>query len=126
MQEHLQRYSYHFWNDLDTTRMQEAANRLVGTHDFAGFASKGSERETTVRTILRADVFRRYDEVFVDVEGTGFLYNQVRNIVGTAVRIGMGKMTPPDLARILLSRDRSLAGATAPAQGLFLAVVHYE
>lgn len=126
VQEHLQRYSYHFWNDLDTTRMQEAANRLVGTHDFAGFASKGSERETTVRTILRADVFRRYDEVFVDVEGTGFLYNQVRNIVGTLLEIGRGHWPPERIDEILAARDRGLAGPTAPARGLCLQWVKYD
>jgi tRNA pseudouridine38-40 synthase len=126
VQEHLQRYSYHFWNDLDTTRMQEAANRLVGTHDFAGFASKGSERETTVRTILRADVFRRYDEVFVDVEGTGFLYNQVRNIVGTLLEIGRGHWPPKRIDEILAACDRGLAGPTAPARGLCLQWVQYD
>ena len=60
------------------------------------------------------------------IQGDGFLRYMVRNIVGTVVRIGMGKMMPGDMARILLLKDRSLAGATAPAQGLFLAEVRYE
>jgi len=126
VQEHLQRYAYHFWNELDTMRMQEAASRLVGTHDFAGFASKGSERETTVRTILQASISRRYDEIFVDVEGTGFLYNQVRNMVGTLLEIGRGHWAPERIDEILATRDRRLAGPTAPARGLCLQWVRYD
>ena len=126
VQEHIQRYTYHFWNNLDLDRMRDAAARLVGTHDFAGLASKGSERETTVRTILRADVSRRFEEVHVDVEGTGFLYNQVRNIVGTLLEIGRGHWGPERIDEILAARDRALAGPTAPARGLCLQWVKYD
>lgn len=126
VREHEQRYTYHFWNPLDLDRMREAADRLVGTHDFAGFATKGSERETTVRTILRLEVLRHYEEVQVNVEGTGFLYNQVRNMVGTLLEIGRGRWDPDRIDQILAAGDRALAGPTAPARGLCLQWVRYD
>jgi len=126
VERHRQPYVYHFWNPLDVHRMRAAAARLVGEHDFAGFASKGSDRETTVRTILRLDVYRHYSEIHIDTEGTGFLYNQVRNIAGTLVEIGRGHWEPPCVDEILASGDRSKAGPTAPARGLCLQWVRYD
>lgn len=121
-----QRYCYHFWQPLDDDRMREAAALLIGTHDFAAFASKGSERETTVRTVLRIEISRRYDQVCIDVEGKGFLYNQVRNMVGTLIEIGRGHWAPAYAGEILASCDRSNAGPTAPARGLCLQWVRYD
>ncbi|UCD29643.1 MAG: tRNA pseudouridine(38-40) synthase TruA [Planctomycetota bacterium] len=121
-----QRYTYHFWHPLDIDRMQEAAQHLIGQHDFAAFASKGSERETTIRTICRLQVHRHYDEVHVDVEGDGFLYNQVRNIVGTLIEIGRGHWPTNKIVDILASLDRSQAGPTAPARGLCLRWIRYD
>jgi len=106
--------------------MQAAARLLVGTYDFAAFATKGSDRETTVRTVLRVDVGRYYEEIRIDVEGTGFLYNQVRNMVGTLIEIGRGRWEPEYISDILASRDRSNAGPTAPARGLCLQWVRYD
>lgn len=126
VEEHRQRYVYHCWHRLDESRMQRAAALLVGTHDYAAFASKGSERETTVRTVLRLEIYRRFDHLLVDVEGTGFLYNQVRNMVGTLIEIGRGHWEPEYAAEILASCDRSKAGPTAPAQGLCLQWVQYD
>ncbi len=121
-----QRYAYHFWQPLDETRMRAAAALLVGTHDFAAFASKGSPRQTTVRTVLRLEVNRRFQQLSIDVEGTGFLYNQVRNMVGTLIEIGRGHWEPDYAAEILASCDRSKAGTTAPARGLCLQWVRYD
>ncbi|HOA74350.1 MAG TPA: tRNA pseudouridine(38-40) synthase TruA [Phycisphaerae bacterium] len=126
VEEMLQRYRYHFWHPLDVHRMRQAAALLVGTHDFAAFASKGSERESTVRTVLRIEIYRRYEQIHVDVEGTGFLYNQVRNMVGTLIEIGRGHWPPEYAGEILASRDRSKAGPTAPARGLCLEWVRYD
>lgn len=126
VEDRLQRYVYHCWHRLDVDRMRSAAKMLVGTHDFAAFASKGSDRQTTVRTILRLEVCRRFDEMQIDVEGTGFLYNQVRNIVGTLIEIGRGHWAPGYAAEILASRSRSKAGPTAPACGLCLQWVRYD
>jgi tRNA pseudouridine38-40 synthase len=121
-----QRYTYHFWHPLDVDPMQDAARHLLGRHDFAAFASKGSERQTTVRTILRLHVHRHYDEVHIDVEGDGFLYNQVRNIVGTLIEIGRGHWPTDKMIDILAGRDRSEAGPTAPARGLCLQWIRYD
>jgi tRNA pseudouridine38-40 synthase len=115
-----QRYTWHVWYPLDLERLQAAAAELVGTHDFAGFASQGSPRETTVRTVYRVGVARVGDEVQIDVEGNGFLYHQVRNMVGTLVEIGRGHWLPERIGEILAARDRRLAGPTAPPQGLCL------
>lgn len=120
-----QRYCYHFWHPLDLDLMREAARYFVGEMDFASMASKGSPRESTVRTVLSCSIDRHYDEVRIDVEGKGFLYNQVRNMVGTLVEIGRGHWSPGAVPEILASGDRSRAGPTAPARGLCLQWVRY-
>jgi tRNA pseudouridine38-40 synthase len=120
-----QRYCYHFWSPLDVARMQAAARHFVGRMDFSAMAAKGCKRDTMVRTVFRCDVHRHLDEVRVDVEGTGFLYNQVRNMVGTLIEIGRGRWEPDIVKPILAGFDRSQAGPTAPARGLCLQWVKY-
>ena len=120
-----QRQTYHFWQPLEIERMQAAARSFIGTMDFAAMASKGSQRETTVRTVHRCEVERCYDEIRISVEGSGFLYNQVRNMVGTLIEIGRGHWEPERLATILAGKERSAAGPTAPARGLCLQWVRY-
>ncbi|MFW6065733.1 MAG: tRNA pseudouridine(38-40) synthase TruA [Planctomycetota bacterium] len=110
---------------LDVERMRRAAVRLVGTHDFAGFASAADERESTVRTLFRCDVGADGDEVRLRVTGDGFLYHMVRNIAGTLMEIGRGRWEPERIDEILSSGDRRRAGPTAPAEGLTLLCVHY-
>jgi tRNA pseudouridine38-40 synthase len=122
----LHRYAYHFWHPIDIEPMREAARDWIGRHDFAAFATTGHGRESTVRTVLRIEVARRYEEVTIDVEGSGFLYNQVRNMVGTLLEIGRGHWAPQKAREILESRTRSSAGATAPARGLCLQWVRYD
>ncbi len=119
------RYAWHVWYDLDTDRMQAAATALVGTHDFAAFASAGTPRRTTVRTLHRLQVRRHFNTVLIDAEGGGFLYNQVRNMVGTLVEVGRGHWPVERVAEILASRDRRQAGPTAPAHGLCLEWIRY-
>ena len=119
------RTHWHMWFPLDLKRMRAAARLLVGTHDFAGFATAGCVRRTTVRTIFRIDVTRRYGSVQFAVSGDGFLYNQVRNIVGTLVEIGRGHWPPERVREVLDQCDRRLAGPTAPAHGLCLEWVRY-
>ena len=120
------RYTWHVWFPLDLDRMRLAAAELVGRHDFAPFANKGSSRESSVRTIRRIGIRRRYERVLIDVEGDGFLYNQVRIVVGTLVEVGRGHWPPQRMREILASRDRGRAGPTAPPQGLCLQWVRYE
>ncbi len=126
VEEHQQRFTYHFWHPLDVQRMHEGAQHLIGEHDFAAFASSGHGRESTVRSVLRFEVYRHYHTVVADVEGTGFLYNQVRNMVGTLIEVGRGHWPPELVAKILESRMRSMAGPTAPARGLCLQWVRYD
>ena len=116
---------YHYWRPLDIEPMQEAAARLVGTHDFRGLASSAELRQNTARTIYACQVSRLDDEIHVTVQGNGFLYNMVRNIVGTLMEIGRGHWPPDRIEKILASRDRRDAGPTAPPDGLSLMCVHY-
>lgn len=120
------RFTYHFWQPLDLDAMREAAAAMMGEQDFAAMASKGCHSENTVRTVLRLDLYRVFEEVHIDVEGTGFLYNQVRNMVGTLIEVGRGHWPPEKVAQILLGRDRTQAGPTAPARGLCLQWVRYD
>jgi len=121
-----QRHTYHFWQPLDTERMQEAARHFVGTYDFAAMATTGHQRLSTIRTVLRCEVHRHYHEVRIGVEGTGFLYNQVRNMVGTLIEVGRGHWPADRIPAILASGDRSQAGPTAPARGLCLEWIRYN
>ncbi len=116
---------YHFWRPLEVEPMRQAAMRLVGTHDFRGLATSSDQRDNTVRTIFRCDVAADGDEIHVTVQGNGFLYNMVRNIVGTLIEIGRGRWQPSQIDQILATRDRANAGPTAPPQGLSLICVHY-
>lgn len=121
----LHKLVYHYWRALDAERMRLAAGRLVGEHDFRGFASSADERDKTVRRIDLCQVAEDGCEVCVTVRGNGFLYNMVRNIVGTLIEIGRGHWPPERIDRILESRNRSDAGPTAPPDGLTLMCVHY-
>lgn len=121
----VQRYVWHVWYPLSLAAMAEASRSWIGRCDFAAFASAGAPRRTTVRTVSRFDVSQAGDEVVIDVEGDGFLYNQVRNMVGTLVEIGRGHWPVERAKEILLSASRSKAGPTAPPQGLCLERVFY-
>jgi tRNA pseudouridine38-40 synthase len=99
--------------------MQKAAAYLVGEHDFKSFASVHMQSETSVRTIYRCEVTRDENDIItMSVTGNGFLYNMVRIIAGTLVKVGTGDIAPEAMEEILAARDRSAAGPTAPANGL--------
>lgn len=121
-----QRYVYHFWQPLDTQRMEAAASHWVGTHDFTSFASSGNDRQSNVRTIRRIEFHREGPEIRMDIEGEGFLYKQVRNMMGVLVEIGRGQWEVKKAVEILNARDRNAAGPTAPARGLCLQWVRYD
>ena len=114
---------------LDEVLMQEAADLLRGEHDFASYQTSGSPRATTVRTIhdftVRRQAGQLCDPVVIEVEANGFLYNMVRNLVGTIAEVGLGKKPKEWPFNIIAEKDRKLAGQTAPAQGLFLVSVDY-
>jgi tRNA pseudouridine38-40 synthase len=121
-----QRYVYHFWQPLDIDAMRQAAAYLVGRHDFTSFASAGNDRESNVRTVLRIDIAQQGPEIHFDVEGEGFLYKQVRNMIGTLVEVGRGHWTSQRIIEILAAKSRQAAGPTAPARGLCLHWLKYD
>jgi len=119
------RRCWHILAGLDIAVMDEAAKFLVGTKDFKSFATAEDKREDTVRTIFRCDVTGDDSWIYVDVEGNSFLYNMVRNIVGTLVEVGVGRWKPEKINEILKAKDRTAAGPMAPAAGLCLMRVQY-
>jgi len=120
-----QRYTYHCWAPLDVQAMKQGALNFVGRHDFTSFAPIRTTRESMVRSVLRCEVNQFLGEIHVDVEGDGFLWKQVRTMVGTLLQIGRGRWTPEDIGEIIAARDRSRAGPTMPAHGLCLQWVRY-
>jgi tRNA pseudouridine38-40 synthase len=100
--------------------MQEAADYLVGTHDFKSFCSVNTQAESTVRQVDSIEVEKTGNLITIRVVGRGFLYNMVRIIAGTLMEAGRGKLSPQEMSAILEARDRSKAGPTAPACGLTL------
>ena len=115
----------HYKYILDEKILNEASKSFLGTHDFAGFCSVGSQVESTVRTVKDIGVERQGDEVIFHITADGFLYNMVRIITGTLLYVAQGKIQADDLSDIIESRDRNRAGITAPAHGLYLNKVSY-
>ncbi len=120
------RFVWHWHRPLEAEPMRAAARLLVGRHDFKSFETGGSPRENTEREIFRLNVTETGRELHVDVEGDGFLYRMVRNLVGTLTEVGRGHRTPEWVAGVLEARDRTAAGPCAPAKGLCLMEVRYE
>jgi len=112
--------AWHRWKPLDVPAMIEAAQHFVGEHDFKSFVRPGHKRETTTRTLYCCDVSYRAPKLVIGIEGNGFLWNMVRIIVGTLVEVGLGRFTPDDIPKMLEAKDRTAAGSTAPAVGLYL------
>ena len=116
----------HYWYHIDEERLNEAAGHYVGAHDFTSFCTLDKrELGDMVRTVTKASVERRGDMVVFTVAADGFLYNMVRIMAGTLLRVQEGKLLPGDIPQILETRDRAKAGPTAPACGLYLNKVFY-
>jgi tRNA pseudouridine38-40 synthase len=128
----LARYVWHYPYPLNEQAMERAAALVVGENDFTSFAAvdpeRGREAETrsNVRTIFSSAWERVGEELIYRVKGSGFLHHMVRNLVGTFLLVGRGTLQVHDITRILEARDRSAAGATAPARGLYLVSVVYS
>jgi tRNA pseudouridine38-40 synthase len=119
-------YFWHIRFPLDLERMKKAAQFLIGTHDFSCFCATGTHVKDRVRTITDIEIKTCDDGLIeIKVEAQGFLKYMVRNIIGTLVEVGRGKRKPEEMKVIIESRDRTIAGVTAPACGLFLKEVKY-
>jgi tRNA pseudouridine38-40 synthase len=118
-------YAWHVNVRLKIKLMREAAGHLVGKHDFSAFRSSGCGAVSPVRTLKRLEIKRSGDFVDVLLEADAFLQYMARNITGTLVEVGLGRFSPDDVARMLASCDRTRAGRTAPAHGLYLVSVMY-
>ena len=119
-------YAWSIRKRLDIEAMQVAASYITGNHDFKAFEGSGSPRSHTTRHVMVADLIETDDlRLTFRIEADGFLRFMVRNIVGTLVDVGLGKRAPAEFNEILKSKDRTMAGATAPAQGLCLMEVKY-
>jgi tRNA pseudouridine38-40 synthase len=134
----LARYVWHYPYPLDESAMVAAADVVVGEHDFTSFAAVDPERVermaaeenadhavSNVRTISSSSWTREGDELIYSVRGSGFLHHMVRNLVGTFLLVGKGTVSVEDLRRILAAHERTAAGPTAPASGLYLVGVEY-
>lgn len=136
-------YEYHIWNaevpdptkrnttyhvsyQLDIEKMKAAARYLVGEHDFVSFCSIHRNVKTTVRTIYELEIEKQREELTIRICGNGFLYNMVRIIVGTLLRVGRGFYTPEQVKEILEAKNREAAGVTAQPQGLMLMEINYD
>lgn len=119
------RYAWQLCRPLDVDAMRDAAALIVGKHDFSAFCAAGSGIEDAVRTVFGLRVESEGEHVYIYVSADGFLYNMVRIIVGTLVNVGLGKECMP-LGEVIASKDRSKAGPTAPAHGLYLNKVFYD
>lgn len=119
------RYCHSVRGRLDLEAMRAAAAHFCGVHDFYGFSSSGRSTKTTVRRMYSAGVEEKEGFIALRLEAEGFLYNMARIIAGTLIFCGLGRIAPGDIPGIILSRDRRLAGPTAPAKGLFLTEVIY-
>ena len=117
---------YHVPQKLDVKKMQEAAKYFEGEHDFKAFKASGTSSKSSVRKIYNAIVYKEGDKINIELTGNGFLYNMVRIISGTLVEVGMGKIMPEEILKIILEGKRENAGKTLPAHGLYLVKVEYE
>lgn len=116
---------YHMPIKLDVEKMKQAIKFFEGEHDFKAFKSSGTSSKSSVRIIKRAEITEEKERIIIKLTGNGFLYNMVRIISGTLVDVGLGKIKPEQIKEIIESKDRTKAGKTLPAHGLYLVEVCY-
>jgi tRNA pseudouridine38-40 synthase len=124
MPPHLMREYFHFPYPVDFSKMQQAARRLIGEHDFFSFAKTNSCTDA-VRRVFRCELKKNGRRLWLTIEGNGFLHHMVRNIAGTLLEVGRNAISLEDFRELFIKRDRRLAGFTAPAHGLILLKVKY-
>ena len=112
--------------ELDLDKMREGASYLIGEHDFASFCNIKTDVESTVRTVKELEILENGEEITIRISGNGFLYNMVRIIVGTLIRVGRGFYEPVQVKEILEAKKSKAAGVTAPPHGLMLMEIRYN
>ncbi|WP_461812622.1 tRNA pseudouridine(38-40) synthase TruA [Faecalimonas sp.] len=112
--------------ELDIEKMRKGAAYLLGEHDFASFCNIKTDVENTVRTVKELEILKNNEEITIRISGNGFLYNMVRIIVGTLIRVGRGFYQPEQVKEILEAKNRKVAGVTAPPHGLMLMEIRYN
>lgn len=118
-------YCWHIKAELNWDNILQAGKKFEGVHDFRAFAASGSNVKSTVRNLIEFHLQVQDNWAELRFTANGFLYNMVRNMVGTLVEVGLGKRVPESIPAILASKERAYAGVTAPAAGLFLTMVYY-
>lgn len=118
-------FTWHVAGSIDIEKMKEAAAYIVGEHDFKSFCCVRTQAESTVRTIYSLEVLQEGSEIIIRIKGNGFLYNMVRIITGTLIQVGKGRFKPEYVKQMLEVKDRTVAGQTAPPQGLTLVSIEY-
>ena len=118
-------YAWHVSRHLDEALMQQAANSLLGTHDFSTFRAQNCQSKSPIKTLDQLDVIRDGEEITIHTAARSFLYHQVRNMVGTLTMVGNGKWTLDDFRAAFAAQDRAKGGPTAPPQGLCFWGVSY-
>lgn len=118
-------YAHFIYYDLNLKAMRQAAQYLIGEHDFKSFCSTKTSVTDTVRTIYDVKVVKEDHMISIFVQGNGFLYNMVRIIAGTLIEVGLGRKQPGEIKEMLEQKDRQIAGPTAPAKGLALMKIEY-
>jgi len=118
-------YFYYVPYKLNLSSMKREARLLLGRHNFKSFQAADKKERPSIRTIKVLKIKRKADYIMIEIEADGFLYNMVRNIVGTLIEIGRGRFKAGSMKKILKAKNRNLAGPTAPAKGLCLAEVRY-
>ena len=119
-------YVFQYNHELDIEKMKQGLKYFEGEHDFRAFVTDNKEKENCIRTITETNIKLEGKILSITFKGTGFLRYQVRNMVGILIRVGEGKLDPKEIPRILESKDRTKAGKTAPAEGLYLVDVIYK
>ena len=119
-------YVFQYNYTLNVDKMKDAIQVFLGTHDFRAFVTESKEKENCVRTINYVNVEQENNKLIITFRGDGFLRYQVRNMVGILIRVGENKISTEDVERILMSKDRTTTGKTAPPEGLYLTNVSYE
>ena len=118
--------AWHIRSPLDIEKMQQAADLIVGKHDFTSFRTVQCQAKSAIKTLDKINIYRECEIIIIELSAPSFLHHMVRNIVGTLVPIGLGKLPVNEISNILQAKNRCKAGVTAPAHGLYFSKVDYE